>query len=230
MLWSEHHDSAIIRTTRRRSPTRNTALRQRHKAIEESFPEFVTTEIAVAKIGAAPSGRFRKVRHAVPMLSLDNAFAEEDVRRFRRAHRRFLKLTRTQDRFQRRAEDRRAVDVAALRGRRTRHRGHPRRRRGGRGRHRQYPHARGRSAEAQRPRNVPDICEVRGEVYMTKQAFLALNERQGRRRNHVRQSAQFGGGLAAPEGSLPSPPRGRSAFSPTPGARWPQCRRKPSPA
>ncbi len=51
-------------------------------------------------------------------------------------------------RLQRRAEDRRAVDVAALRRRRTRHRRHPRRRRRGRGRHRQYPHAGRRSAES----------------------------------------------------------------------------------
>ena len=52
-------------------------------------------------------------------------------------------------------------------------------------------------------RNVPEICEVRGEVYMTKKAFLALNERQkAAGDHHLRQSAQFGGGLAAPEGSV----------------------------
>src|SRR3984893_8272970 len=54
-------------------------LRQRFNAIEARFPEFVTSDSPSQKIGVAPSGRFRKVRHAVPMLSLDNAFAEEDV-------------------------------------------------------------------------------------------------------------------------------------------------------
>ena len=51
------------------------ALRQRFNAIETRFPDFVTPESPSQKVGAAPSGRFRKVRHALPMLSLDNAFA-----------------------------------------------------------------------------------------------------------------------------------------------------------
>src|ERR1700728_1203580 len=67
-------------------------LRQRFNAIERRFPEFVTSDSPSQKIGAAPSGRFRKVRHAVPMLSLDNAFAEEDVIDFVGRIRRFLKL------------------------------------------------------------------------------------------------------------------------------------------
>src|SRR5947199_400460 len=43
-------------------------------------------------VGVAPTGRFPKVRHAVPMLSLDNAFSEEDVTKFVERIRRFLKL------------------------------------------------------------------------------------------------------------------------------------------
>ena len=68
------------------------ALRQRYNAIEKRFPEFVTSESPSQKIGAQPSGRFAKVRHAVPMLSLDNAFAEQDVLDFAARIRRFLKL------------------------------------------------------------------------------------------------------------------------------------------
>ena len=52
------------------------ALRQRFNAIETRFPDFVTSESPSQKVGAAPTGRFKKVRHAIPMLSLDNAFAE----------------------------------------------------------------------------------------------------------------------------------------------------------
>src|SRR5437870_6120989 len=68
------------------------AVRQRFNAIEKRFPELVSTDSPSQKVGAAPSGRFRKVRHAVPMLSLDNAFAEEDVRDFADRIARFLKL------------------------------------------------------------------------------------------------------------------------------------------
>src|SRR4030081_953202 len=68
------------------------ALRKRLNAIEARFPEFVTGDSPSQKVGAAPSGRFKKVRHAVPMLSLDNAFAEPDVLAFVGRIRRFLKL------------------------------------------------------------------------------------------------------------------------------------------
>src|ERR1700754_814641 len=55
------------------------ALRQRYNAIEKRFPEFVTPDSPSQRVGATPSGRFKKVRHSLPMLSLDNAFAEQDV-------------------------------------------------------------------------------------------------------------------------------------------------------
>jgi DNA ligase (NAD+) len=67
-------------------------LRQRFSAIEKKFPELVSSDSPSQKVGAAPSGRFRKVRHAVPMLSLDNAFAESDVLDFVARIERFLKL------------------------------------------------------------------------------------------------------------------------------------------
>src|ERR1700754_4780908 len=69
------------------------ALRQRFNAIERRFPEFVSADSPSQKVGAAPSGRFKKVRHVVPMLSLDNAFAEQDVADFVGRIRRFLKLS-----------------------------------------------------------------------------------------------------------------------------------------
>src|SRR5207253_5665653 len=68
------------------------ALRQRFNAIEKRFPDLVTSESPSQKVGAAPSGRFKKVRHALPMLSLDNAFAEADVLDFVGRIERFLKL------------------------------------------------------------------------------------------------------------------------------------------
>ena len=154
------------------------ALRQRFNAIEARFPEFVTGDSPSQKIGAAPSGRFRKVRHAVPMLSLDNAFAEEDVIDFVGRIRRFLKLG-DDDKIDFSAEPK--IDGLSMSLRYE-------------GGELVTAATRGDGAEGEdvtanirtledvpkklKGRNVPDICEVRGEVYMTKQAFLALNERQ----------------------------------------------------
>src|SRR5689334_23680579 len=58
------------------------ALRQRNAAIEKRFPQLVRADSPSQRVGAAPATGFAKVRHAKPMLSLDNAFDEEDVRAF----------------------------------------------------------------------------------------------------------------------------------------------------
>src|SRR5437868_10765005 len=68
------------------------ALRQRNAAIESRFPELVRSDSPSQRVGAAPTGKFKKVRHALPMLSLDNAFIEQDVVEFAGRIRRFLKL------------------------------------------------------------------------------------------------------------------------------------------
>src|SRR5688572_16300465 len=68
------------------------ALRQRYEAIEQRFPELHTLTSLTQRVGATPAGRFKKVRHAVPMLSLGNAFSEEDVTDFVDRIRRFLRL------------------------------------------------------------------------------------------------------------------------------------------
>jgi len=153
------------------------ALRQRFNAIEKRFPELVSAESPSQKVGATPSGRFKKVRHAVPMLSLDNAFAEEDVVDFVGRIVRFLKLP--DDKIDFSAEpkidglsmslryERGELVTAATRG----------------------DGAEGEDVTANirtlediphtlEGRGVPAVCEVRGEVYMTKHAFLALNKRQ----------------------------------------------------
>ncbi|MGY3617484.1 NAD-dependent DNA ligase LigA [Bradyrhizobium sp. USDA 10063] len=153
------------------------ALRQRFNAIEKRFPEFVTAESPSQKVGAAPSGRFKKVRHALPMLSLDNAFAEQDVLDFVGRITRFLKLP--DDKIDFSAEPK--IDGLSMS---LRYEGGELVTAATRG-----DGAVGEDVTANirtledvpqklKGRNVPDICEVRGEVYMTKKAFLALNERQ----------------------------------------------------
>ncbi len=67
-------------------------LRQRYSAIEARFPQLRGAASLTTRVGAAPSARFAKARHAVPMLSLDNAFSEDDVRDFVGRIRRFLRL------------------------------------------------------------------------------------------------------------------------------------------
>src|ERR1700749_3557897 len=153
------------------------ALRQRFNAIEKRFPEFVTPESPSQKVGATPSGRFKKVRHSLPMLSLDNAFAEQDVRDFVGRIERFLKLSDDKIAFSAEPKiDGLSMNLRYEKGELV------------------SAATRGDGAEGEdvtaniktlkdiphtlKGKGVPDICEVRGEVYMTKADFLALNKRQ----------------------------------------------------
>jgi len=68
------------------------ALRRRNLAIEQRFPELVRADSPSRRVGAPISEKFEKVRHKVPMLSLDNAFSDEDVVDFVARIRRYLKL------------------------------------------------------------------------------------------------------------------------------------------
>jgi len=153
-------------------------LRRRYNAIEARFPELRTIESLSLKVGVAPAGRFKKVRHAVPMLSLDNAISEQDVVDFVGRIRRFLKLP-DDEKIAFSAEPKidglsvslRYEDAELVTGA-TR----------GDGAEGEDVTANIRTLEdvlkELKGRLVPKICEVRGEVYMTKHAFLALNERQ----------------------------------------------------
>ena len=67
-------------------------LRRRYQALEAAFPELADADSLSRKVGAAPAEKFAKVRHAVPMLSLGNIFADEEVEEFCARVRRFLGL------------------------------------------------------------------------------------------------------------------------------------------
>ena len=67
-------------------------LKRRNEAIEARFPKLVREDSPSRKVGAAPSTQFAPVTHGVPMLSLDNAMADEEVSDFAARVTRFLKL------------------------------------------------------------------------------------------------------------------------------------------
>src|SRR5207249_9826992 len=66
-------------------------------ALEAAFPALVTPDSPTQRVGGAPSGTFDEVRHARPMLSLANAFSEEDLRAFDARVRRGLGLPAAPD-------------------------------------------------------------------------------------------------------------------------------------
>jgi DNA ligase (NAD+) len=154
------------------------ALRRRVEAIEARFPDLVTGESPTQKVGAAPSGRFAKVRHAVPMLSLGNAFSDEDVTDFVDRVRRFLKLD---------ADEIPAIvaepkiDGLSL-SLRYEHGELVRAATRGDGFEGEDVTANARTIKdipnTLKGRKIPAACEMRGEIYMLKQDFLALNKKQ----------------------------------------------------
>ncbi|MCY1484944.1 DNA ligase [compost metagenome] len=150
------------------------ALKRRNDAIEAQFPALIREDSPSRKVGAAPSVTFQPVVHARPMLSLDNTFSDEDARDFVASVYRFLgQLPDNSIAFTAepkidglsmslRYENRRLV-TAATRGDGTT----------------------GENVTANirtigmipqtLPAGAPDVVEVRGEIYMAKSDFAALN-------------------------------------------------------
>ena len=155
--------------------TRCAAAMARSRHASRSSPP---RESLTQRVGAAPAARFAKVRHAVPMLSLDNAFADADVVDFVGRIRRFLRLPDDEEivfsaepkidglSMSLRYEDGKLVTAATR----------------GDGAEGEDVTANAKTLDdipkALKGKNIPAVCEVRGEVYMTKQAFLALNKKQ----------------------------------------------------
>ncbi|MCS0503824.1 NAD-dependent DNA ligase LigA [Ancylobacter mangrovi] len=154
------------------------ALRRRYDAIEAEYPELRGIDSLSEKVGAAPSAKFAKVRHRVPMLSLGNGFSDEEVEEFVARVRRFLGLAAGADlaftaepkidglSCSLRYEGGRLVQ-AATRGD------------GFEGEDvTNNVRTIGEIPDRLKGDDVPATFEVRGEVYMSHADFAALNERQ----------------------------------------------------
>ena len=158
------------------------ALRQRNAALEARFPELIRGDSPSRQVGAAPAAGFAKVTHTRPMLSLENAFEEADVRGFFAGIRNFFSRPADQalvaeDTIEIMAEPK--IDGLSL---------------GLRYEHGQLVQGATRGdgvtgedvttnirTLASVPKQLadegwPEVIEIRGEVYMERTGFFALNE------------------------------------------------------
>lgn len=152
------------------------ALVRENAELEARFPHLVRADSPSGVVGAAPSGPLAKVTHARPMLSLENAFSAQEVEEFVRRVRRFLSLSEDEPvaltaepkidglSCSLRYEDGQLA-LAATRG-------------DGTVGEDVTPNARTIGDIPRQLTGAPAILEVRGEVYMSKEDFAALNERQ----------------------------------------------------
>jgi DNA ligase (NAD+) len=152
------------------------ALRRHYTALEETFPKLADADSANRKVGAAPSEKFAKVRHRMPMLSLGNIFADEEAEEFCARVRRFLGLGENAPldvvaeakidglSCSLRYENGELVQAATR----------------GDGYEGEDVTANVRVVEAipKRLKGAPKVFEARGEVYMRHTDFAALNVRQ----------------------------------------------------
>ncbi|QRE75518.1 NAD-dependent DNA ligase LigA [Methylobacterium aquaticum] len=154
------------------------ALRRRLETIEARFPDLAGTGEASASVGAKASDKFAKVRHAVPMLSLGNAFSDEEIGDFVERVRRFLGLSGDEPvaftaepkidglSLSLRYEGGRLVTAATR----------------GDGEVGEDVTANVRTIK-EIPEQLggegwPDVCEIRGEVYLSHADFAGINARQ----------------------------------------------------
>ena len=152
------------------------ALVRRNAAIEAAFPGLVRADSPSRQVGAAPAGHLAKIAHARPMMSLDNGFSDEDAREFVGRVRRFLKLTDSEP-VALTAEPKIDGLSCSLRFENGRLIQALTRGDGAVGEDVTANVATVADIPQSLPATAPPVFEVRGEIYMEKAAFAALNAR-----------------------------------------------------
>jgi DNA ligase (NAD+) len=155
------------------------ALRTRNAAIEARYPELIRPDSPSLRVGAKPSEKFAKVIHRVPMLSLDNAFEDDDVVDFAARVRRFLGL-KPDDELVFVAEPKIDGLSASLRYENGVFVQGATRGDGIEGEDVTANLRTMRDVPLRLHGNAPGVLEVRGEVYMLHSDFATLNERQAK--------------------------------------------------
>ena len=144
------------------------------RELETAHPELVTPDSPTQRVGAEPLAAFAEVIHSVPMLSLDNAFSDEDVRQFDRRIREHLEVEQVEYSAEPKL-DGLAVSLRYENGRLVR--GATR----GDGTRGEDISHNIRTIKAiplhLRGSDPPAVLEIRGEVFMPKAGFERLNER-----------------------------------------------------
>ncbi|MGC6476500.1 MAG: NAD-dependent DNA ligase LigA [Parvibaculales bacterium] len=153
------------------------ALRLRNAAIEARFPHLKRPDSPSDKVGAAPAAGFEKARHTVPMLSLGNAFNEEDVADFETRIKRFLNLSED-EKITYTAEPKIDGLSASLRYENQQFVLGVTRGDGEVGENITENLRTIDNIPKQLPASAPDLVEIRGEVYMLHADFDALNQNQ----------------------------------------------------
>ncbi|WP_097091330.1 NAD-dependent DNA ligase LigA [Novosphingobium sp. Chol11] len=178
------------------------ALIRENNALEAGFPQLVRPDSPNAQVGAAPTSGLKKVQHAVRMMSLDNGFSDEDIAEFIARVRRFLALPDGEP-VALTAEpkidglscslryEKGELRLAATRGDGTTG---------------EDVTANVRTISDIPDRltgeNLPDLFEIRGEVYMAKADFVALNQRLLAEADEPEKARQFANPRNAAAGSL----------------------------
>ena len=178
------------------------ALIRENNALEAAFPQLVRADSPNAQVGAAPTSGLKKVPHAVRMMSLDNGFSDEDIAEFIARVRRFLALPDSEP-VALTAEpkidglscslryEKGELRLAATRGDGTTG---------------EDVTANVRTISDIPDRltgaDVPELFEIRGEVYMAKADFVGLNQRLLTEADDPEKARQFANPRNAAAGSL----------------------------
>jgi DNA ligase (NAD+) len=156
------------------------ALKLRNSAIEAKFPNQIRADSPSKRVGAPVAGGFSKVTHAQPMLSLSNVFNESDYREFIEGVRRFLKELADDPSLPLEMVSEPKIDGLSISLRYEKGifvqgatRGD-----GAMGEDVTTNVRTLKNFNETLPSDVPDVLEVRGEVYMSKKDFMALNTAQ----------------------------------------------------